>query len=360
MKKLKDNLTLIVGLIILLIDLSVSFYLFYLKRVEGLKVFGTDLIPGTSPFVIYTLDLLTVVVIFLFSLVFLKLLLFAHAKVKSERALKVKLEERQELLSIASHELSSPLTNIKGTLSVLSPQVGVEYRKFADRAMISVEELIKLISDLLTVSRFEMGKIQVVPQPIQLEDIIKEVVNQYKMESARKGAELVAILGSSRGSDPSGSDPIGPGKPLPLVLADSEKVREVLNNLVSNAIKYGIPQSGVSGQGLEASHSSLTPSPLPLASNLIPAITVSAYQKGKEVIVSVADRGIGIKPTEIASLFNRFVRLSSAAGVRSGSGLGLYISRLITEAHKGRIWVESPPPGGATGSVFYFSLPIAV
>ena len=402
MKRISDNLTLVIGFAILLIDLSISFYLFYQKRVLGTQVFGTDLIPGTPPFVIYTLDLLTIVVIFVFALVFIKLLLYAAAKVNSERSLKVRLEERQELLSIASHELSSPLTNIKGTLSVLSPQVGVEYRKFADRAMISVEELIKLITDLLTVSRFEMGKIKVAPQPTQVEDIIKEVVNQYKMESARKGANLTydkvhitdntgQMTNSSHMSsvighmsqEPSVIGHMSKAAPLPLVLADGEKIREVLNNFVSNAIKYGIPQSSgednlkftihnlksnpndsilnVSNIKNSANSNSFQSSNFKVQINdSVPQIVVSATQKGKEVIVSVSDHGIGIKPTEIASLFNRFVRLPATAGVRSGSGLGLYISRLITEAHKGRIWVESPPPGGATGSVFYFSLPIAV
>lgn len=324
MKRLLENKVLIIGLALELVFLAAFVYLFYYKKLLSFQVFGPDLAPQTTPFTLYYLDLISFFLACFFLLIFLKLIIFANGLVKNETKLKERLTDRQELISIAAHELSAPLTNIKGTISVLSPQVGPEYRKFADRSLISIEELIKLIGDILTVSRYEMGKIKVTPQKVAVEEICQEVVNQFKEETDKMGAILAFHKPPIQKRDSLNQLQI---------LVDGEKIREVIINLVSNALKYGSTPLTTGGS----------------------KIVVSANQKGREVVISVSDNGPGIGAEDLKHLFNRFVRLPSSAGQRPGTGLGLYISRLIVEAHGGKIWVESTIGKGTT---FSFSLPV--
>lgn len=325
MKKILENKVLVVGLATESFFLLIFGYLFYYKRLLSSQVFGSDLIPQTPPFIIYYLDLITIVLVFVLLVIYLKFIIFANRLVNEKRKLTESLSDRQQLISIAAHELSAPLTNIKGTLSILSPRVSQEYQKFADRALISIEELIKLIGDILTVSRFEMGKIKVTPQPLNIEEIFQEVINQFKGETDKMRVSLVFQNMTS----------------VPQVLADPQRIREVIINLVSNGLKYGLSNG---------------PTLLPDKNSSSGTLIISTKRKGNMLIVSVSDNGPGIKAEDLAHLFNRFVRLPSAQGQRPGTGLGLYISRLIVESHGGKIWAESRLGEGTT---FSFSLPVA-
>jgi signal transduction histidine kinase len=115
---------------------------------------------------------------------------------------------------------------------------------------------------------------------------------------------------------------------LPKVSADPDRLERILVNLASNAIKYSSPESDV---------------------------LIRAESNDAEVIVSIADRGIGVHPEDISHLFERFYRAKGARKAE-GLGLGLFITRLLVEAHGGRLWVESEL---GKGSVFYFTLPLA-
>ena len=240
---------------------------------------------------------------------------------RQSEKLKNKLDSKEELISIAAHELSAPLANIKGTLSLLGREVSPPSKVFLDRAAISVEELISLIDNLLTVSRFEMGRIEITPKFCNLREICEQVTSELSAKAKENGLTLEfkdATLALSQ---------------VPQVFADPERIREVVSNFVSNAIKY--TESG--------------------------SVIVYLEREARNLTVSVADTGPGIKPAEVKYLFKRFVRLPKTKNGHKGAGLGLYISRLIVEAHKGRIWVERHANGGQAGgqgSRFSFSLPL--
>ncbi len=239
---------------------------------------------------------------------------------RHQKELEAEISDKREIISVAAHEIGGPLTNIKGTLSLVAKDPGFTgpSQKFIERALVSVEELIDLIDSLLTVSRFERGKIVLNKGLFDIKEICLEVVNQLRPLAAKENIVLEY-------QNP--KEEIGP------ILADGQRLREVLLNLVGNSIKYA-------GQGSVLISASVDP--------------------GSWLVVSVSDNGPGINQADLKHLFNRFVRLPSASslasnGGHSGVGLGLYISRLIVEAHGGRIWAESKLGQGTT---FYFSLPL--
>lgn len=271
-------------------------------------------------------------------LIFIFALLVERKKVKS---LKAKLKDKEDLISVASHELSAPVTHIKGTLSLLvkEPAISEQTRSFVQRSIGSVEQLIRLIEDMLTVSRFERGKIEIVTKPVQLEILCQEVVNQFSQEFASLGVDLTYVK---------------PGSPIPTVDLDVDRVRQVISNFITNALKYGttaqfaVAPAPASILGLGGGGTSLLNSG---------KVRVSVTCVGKDVRVAVSDEGPGIKREDLSHLFKRWSRLPATQTLHKGSGLGLYISRLIIEAHGGKIWAESEL---GKGSTFYFTLPIPV
>ena len=122
---------------------------------------------------------------------------------------------------------------------------------------------------------------------------------------------------------------VPPDKPLPKVKADADKIRQVITNLIDNSIKY-TKKGGV---------------------------IVKAQKNKKNIIVTVSDTGVGIDPKDLPRLFQKFSRGKGMSLIHTeGTGLGLFVARLIVEAHHGRVWVESP--GVGKGSRFYFTLPV--
>jgi NtrC-family two-component system sensor histidine kinase KinB len=164
-----------------------------------------------------------------------------------------------------------------------------------------------MIQELLEASRLESGTVPLRTEPVELVRLVEGVIE-------RVGAERVRVQALAGGT---------------WVSVDAGKVERVLTNLVSNALKYSPPDSPV---------------------------VVRVGRADDEVLVSVADRGTGIAPEELSRLFQRFARLRAGPpGEAEGIGLGLYIARLIVEAHGGRIWAESDV---GEGSRFTFSLPL--
>lgn len=226
------------------------------------------------------------------------------------------LQSKDDLLAVASHEIAGPLTNIKGSLAVImeeaGPQLPESSRKLLERAALSTEELIDLVEDLLVVFRFERGKVELYPRPAHLEEIAVHVADIYQQAALEKGLTLSYER---------------PKQALPKLIFDPEKVREVLTNFVGNAIKY--TEKG--------------------------AITISHEIRDGMVYTYVKDTGPGIEKGDVPKLFQRFSRLTARSHAVKGTGLGLYISRLIIEHHKGSVNVESTV---GQGSTFSFSLPI--
>ncbi|WP_201370428.1 sensor histidine kinase [Ktedonobacter robiniae] len=223
-------------------------------------------------------------------------------------------EQRSTFISVVSHELQTPIAIIKGYASTLA-RIGSRLAPQAlQTRLVAIEEeadrLNKLVGNLLYASRIQANGLQMEIAPLDLEPLIETVIRRLKI----RYADLQATL------------EISPD--LPSVMADRERIEEVLQNLLDNAIKYS------SGQL---------------------KITISARATSNEVIVSVRDTGMGISLRDQEQIFKRFRRIGNPlAQSTPGTGLGLYICRAIVEAHGGRIWVESTLRQGST---FSFSLP---
>lgn len=227
-------------------------------------------------------------------------------------------EMKLDFVSMAAHELRTPLTAIRGYASLLqlqnSKQLDESGRELINRLVVSGENLGNLIENLLSVSRIERSMFSVDARPVDLTATIKNVINNVRPQADTKKQKINIIVPDQ----------------LPVVLADSFRIGQVVLNFVANAVNY--TQEGGS-------------------------ITIKAEQKGNEVQVSVIDTGRGIPREALQKLFTKFFRVSASLEQGSkGTGLGLYISKSIIEMHKGKIWVESEV---GKGSTFAFSLPIA-
>ncbi len=222
---------------------------------------------------------------------------------------------KSQLLSTVSHELRTPLASIKGFATTLLRQ-DVKWDEATQRDFLRIIEeetdrLAEIIDNLLDMSQIEAGALRIAKEPTQLRQMIREVVDEMRMRT--EAHYFVVDLPAE----------------LPRVLVDPRRIRQVLHNLIGNAIKYS-----KGGQ-----------------------ITVACEVEGDHVVVSVSDQGEGIPPQYIDNIFERFFQVDGASTRRvGGSGLGLSISRGIVEAHDGRIWVES---AAGQGSTFHFTLPLA-
>lgn len=225
-------------------------------------------------------------------------------------------ELRKEFLSAAAHELKTPLTVLK-LLSQMhlakAEKQGNGVLKTGELALIDqeVDRLTRLVNDILDSSRFETGKLSLNFQRITVADLIKRV------------AEKIHIYANSHivifGEIPKDM----------VVIADPDRIEQVIINLVSNAVRYS--ESGTT-------------------------ITVGVTIEGKFALFFVKDEGIGIKKAAQKHIFDRYYQVKNAQEKsRVGFGLGLYISKEIIKRHKGKIWVESKV---GKGSTFYFRLPL--
>jgi len=225
-----------------------------------------------------------------------------------------------EFVSMAAHELRTPLTTIQGYISFLQDEntlnkLNEEEREFLSRAQTSSLRLTQLIENLLVVSNIEKGTMSIKPQPISLETIVERLCNEMSPLAKAKELTLTCEM---------------PTKPLPEVMADPMRIGEVVTNLVGNAINY--TQKG--------------------------GIAISFYQDKNDVVCTISDTGVGIPKEAQSHLFTKFFRIQGVLQSGSkGTGLGLYISKNIIEAHHGKIWFQSEPDKGTD---FFFSLPTVV
>lgn len=225
---------------------------------------------------------------------------------------------KTEFVSLAAHQLRTPLSAIKWSLEMLLAgdmgPIGAKQKEFLSRTYQSNERMITLINDLLNVTRIESGRYLYKASPAQIEDIIEKQMTLYTEEAALKGIALTFVR---------------PQKQCPKALVDREEIGIVIQNLIDNALHYTL-------QGGE--------------------VTVSLTHDTKELRIQVQDTGLGIPTREQAKIFERFFRASNAKKVHTdGSGLGLYISKHIVEIHGGKIWFESAE---SKGTAFIFTLPI--
>lgn len=226
---------------------------------------------------------------------------------------------KSEFVSIASHQLRTPLTAIKGYISMV---LEGSYGKLPERAKSPVENvfkssqrLIKLVNDLLSVSKIEAGKMELDIQRSSLADIISSVIEELKIEIKKKNIYL------KWGK---------PKKPLPDIFIDRDKIRQVILNIIDNAIRY-------TNKG---------------------GVTIKSEVVNSDIRIRISDTGAGLSREELSKMFGSFSRGTAGSQFYTeGVGLGLYVSKKFVEMHKGEIWAESK--GKGKGSVFFIKLPIA-
>jgi signal transduction histidine kinase len=242
----------------------------------------------------------------------------------AERAARADAEDavraRDEFLSIASHELRTPVAALKGTAQLLLRRMlrGEADAERIERALHIIDEtadrLTVLTADLLDVARLRSGRLTLDPQPLDLVALVRDALER---EHEQRGDEYAREL------------TLDAPEQLPPVLADATRIDQVLANLLDNALKY-------------------SPAGQP--------VRVSVQPDAAGLRVSISDAGIGLPPGTHESIFEPFGRAANAAASSlPGLGLGLYISRNIIEQHGGRVWAESG--GEGLGATFHVWLP---
>ncbi|MBL9008874.1 MAG: HAMP domain-containing histidine kinase [Myxococcales bacterium] len=231
---------------------------------------------------------------------------------------------KASFLATVSHELRTPLTSVLGysemLLDGLAGPLNEEQRDYLSTVMAKGEQLLALISKLLDVSRIETVGVQLNRRPVDLRDLIHEVVYLQAPQARRRRLHVLVDLPTQ----------------LPWIQADREKLRQVLSNLISNAIKF-TPEHG----------------DVRIEIKTLPSAELATAQA---VQVSVIDSGIGIPPELHDKVFDTFYQVdNSPSRAYEGSGLGLAIVRRFVEAHGGQVWVES---GRERGAIFRFTLPL--
>jgi signal transduction histidine kinase len=225
---------------------------------------------------------------------------------------------KSEFVSIASHQLRSPLTAIKGYASLIkdgsfgkvSPGVG----EAIDKIFQSSQALVAMVEDFLNISRIEQGRMKFEFESFDLKTLAVEIIDELKPTVERAGLTL------SLSTDH--QEPYA-------IKADRNKIRQIINNLIDNAIKY-TPKGSIS-------------------------VTLSRRPNRNKILIAIADTGIGIDAETIPHLFEKFSRAKDANKVNViGTGLGLYIVKEIVNGHHGRVWVESS--GKGSGSTFFVEL----
>jgi K+-sensing histidine kinase KdpD len=222
-------------------------------------------------------------------------------------------ELKSTFISIISHELKTPVALIKGYVSTLRRKDAAWDPDIVEDSLAVIEEetdrLTGLIEDLLDSTRLQSGGLSLKRTDVSIPDLAAHLADRFSNQSPSH------LFTSDFPAD------------FPIILADEQRLRQVLSNLITNAIKY-------STEG---------------------EIRVSGRIRPQEVIISVSDEGPGINTQDIPHVFDRFYRGPDAARNTKGAGLGLYLARSIIEAHGGRIWVEKHPT--AHGATISFSLP---
>ncbi|MBR3353477.1 PAS domain-containing sensor histidine kinase [Candidatus Saccharibacteria bacterium] len=235
--------------------------------------------------------------------------------------------EQAEFISTASHEMRTPVATIDGYLSLtLNPQTATideRARGYLTAAEKASKHLGKLFQDLLDVTKLDDSKIRPNLEPVEMTELIKSITEDYRLRAEE--AKLKLTFGSSEGDF---TDVNRKMHPVVYGFIDINFMREIMDNLIENAIKY-TPEGG--------------------------SIYVNVRADGDRFLVNVTDTGIGISADDLMHVFQKFYRAdNSDTRTIGGTGLGLYIVKQRTEAMGGKVWAES---AFGEGSTFYVSLP---
>lgn len=226
-------------------------------------------------------------------------------------------EAKDEFISMASHQLRTPLTSVKGYLSMVlegdAGKISEDQKKLLEEAYSSSQRMVYLIGDFLNVSRLQTGKFMLESTQVNLGELVSEEVDQLQATAARRAVKLEYHAPSN----------------FPDVIMDDGKMRQVVMNFIDNAVYYSRPNSSVH---------------------------IEVVTSGRDITFAVHDTGIGVPPSERHHLFTKFYRASNARKVRpDGTGIGLYMAKKVITAHGGSIIFTSKENKGST---FGFTLPL--
>ena len=229
-------------------------------------------------------------------------------------------QDRKRFVSNVSHELRTPLTSMKSYIEALvdgawkDPNVAPNFLKVTQE---ETDRMMRMINDLLNLSRMDLGTARLDKEYVNLNELFNHILDRFDMilKNGEKSEKNYTIKRDFTRRDI-------------WVEVDTDKIQQVLDNIMNNAIKYS-PDGGV--------------------------ITCRLVETHNHVIMSITDQGLGIPKEAISHVFDRFYRVDKARSrAQGGTGLGLAISKEVVQMHGGRIWVESRE---GEGSTFYISLP---
>jgi signal transduction histidine kinase len=220
--------------------------------------------------------------------------------------------KKDEFIALASHELKTPVTSLHGYLQIVERGLPADdrHKKYVQKALQQVEKLTGLISDLLDVSKIEAGQLALSLTSFDLVKLVRETVEllQYSTKSHR--IEVSSEVHHQ------------------VILADRQRIEQVIINLISNAIKYS-PKANL--------------------------VKIRVYTEGQKALVTVQDFGIGVSKEQQERIFSRFSRVGDLVNVVSGLGIGLYLSKQIICRHRGKLTIASTLK---VGSTFSFEIPL--
>lgn len=234
----------------------------------------------------------------------------ARQKVLEEEALREK-----EFLSLTSHQLYTPISIVRGFATMLNSEKMGKLQPKQKEAVIeiynSAKRMAGLVKELLSISRIQSGTFELTINPSNINQLLENIVAQFNQTKENNSAKIKLTLPAN----------------LKLISIDEEKIRNVLYNLIDNSLKYA-PKG---------------------------TIEVSVKQNAEETVFAVKDNGVGIRQEDFEKMFQPFFRGKNILELdNKGTGLGLYIARLVVEKHNGKIWFETAL---GQGTCFYFSLP---
>lgn len=223
-----------------------------------------------------------------------------------------------DFANITSHQLRTPLSGMKWLLELLQKSdtgnLNKKQKEFIEKIYASNERMIALVNDLLEVSRIEQGETKIYIQPTDLTTIIRSVIREKAVEIKKKRLQVAFTIET---------------EPFPVVNTEPNKIKQAINNLITNAVTY-TPNDG--------------------------KISIDLRVTVNMLLCSISDTGVGIPKDQQSQVFTKFYRGSNVLQFETvGTGLGLYIAKSFIQASGGTIWFKSVPGKGTT---FYFTLPI--
>lgn len=222
-----------------------------------------------------------------------------------------------EVVLVFAHRLKDPINALKGYFDILlskeAGEINPRQEEYLKDALEILERINRTVNEFLEAAKAEAGIFEINPKPIALEEIIAQIIKDFFYWARALNCEITFRKPTD----------------LPRVWADPARIREVIENFISNSVKY------TKGKGL---------------------VEISLEKKKDEVIFKCEDNGVGIKKEDFDKIFKKFFRSKEAMSLNpQGSGLGLFLNKIIIEMHQGRIWFQPKK----RGIIFYFSLPIA-